>query len=339
MEAKQQPVTIKSVPDPQIGPGDVLVKVEACGVCRTDIHIVDGWMKDWFNLDPFPIIPGHEVVGVVEQVGSDVTRFKKGDRVAAFYLFTCGRCEYCLSGHEQTCETLFTSFNARGFTSDGGYAEYMPMPEDFLIPLPEKLDFIQAAPLVCGGLTAYGALKQGEVGPNKKVAVLGIGGIGHLAIQMAKALGSEVIAITGSEDKVQLAKDLGAHHVVHGRDDVGAQLSALGGADTIISSTVDPKSLSQMLAAVRPRGALILIGLTPPGEVAIQMEPGAVLFGQQRITGNLMGSRQDMKEMLTLVANAGIKTMSEVYTLDEVNKAHERVRYNQARFRAIITPN
>jgi alcohol dehydrogenase, propanol-preferring len=337
LEQVKQPVVIKNVPDPTVGPGDVLIRVQASGICRTDVHIADGWMKDWFGLDPFPIIPGHEVAGVVEQVGQDVTQFKQGDRVMAYYLFTCGRCQYCLSGQEQTCETLFTGFNARGFTSDGGYAEYMTMPEQFVIRLPDSLDFITAAPFICGGLTAYGGLKKGQVRPGQRVAILGIGGIGHLAIKLARAMGAEVIAIT-SEGKEDLARELGAHEVVTRENGhVGQKLRDMGGVNTVISATVDPVSLGQIIQGVAPRGNLIIIGLTPPGEPAISFEPGAVLFGQQNITGNLMGTRWDMHELLDLAARTKIQPVSEVYSLEEVNKAHERLRNNQVRFRAVLT--
>ena len=151
-------------------------------------------------------------------------------------------------------KTLFTGFEASGFTSDGGYAEYMRLPEQFVIALPDELDYITAAPLVCGGLTAYGALKQAKVRPGTRVGVLGIGGIGHLAIQLANALGAEVVALTGSENKTELAKDLGAHHVLVGRDELGTQLAEMGGVDVVLSATINPKTLGQMIQGVRPRG-------------------------------------------------------------------------------------
>jgi propanol-preferring alcohol dehydrogenase len=337
MERMGEPLVIKAVPDISIGSRDVLIQVKACGICRTDLHIADGWMKEWFGLDPFPLIPGHEVAGVVAQVGAEVTTCKPGERVVGFYLYTCGHCRQCLNGQEQTCDTLFTGFRASGFNIDGGYAEYMSLPEQYIIPLPEGLDFVTAAPLVCGGLTAYGGLKNGGVGPNSRVAVLGIGGIGHVALQLANAMGSEVIAITNSEDKSQLARRLGAHHIIHGHDDVGQQLRDMGGADVVLSTTINPKTLGQMIQGVSPRGSLVIIGLTPPGEPAISIEPGAVLFGQQRITGNLMGSRWDLRELLNLAVRHNIQPMSEVYPLEEVNQAHERLRRNEVRFRAVLT--
>ncbi|MDQ4069345.1 MAG: alcohol dehydrogenase catalytic domain-containing protein [Actinomycetota bacterium] len=338
MERMGEPLNIGGAPDPALGSTEVLIRVRACGICRTDLHILDGWMKAWFGLDPFPLIPGHEVAGEVAEVGSEVTAYKPGDRVVAFYLYTCGQCRYCLSGQEQTCQTLFTGFTASGFNIDGGYAEYMVLPERNVTPLPDGLDFETAAPLVCGGLTAYGALKNARVRPSTRVAVLGIGGIGHVAIQIADAMGAEVTAITGAEDKAELARKLGADDVIVGRDDVGAQLRARGGADVVVSTTVDPKTLGQMIQGVLPRGSLVIIGLTPPGEPAISIEPGAVLFGQQRITGNLMGSRWDLRELLELAQRNNISPMSEIYPLEDVNEAHERVRNVDVRFRAVLVP-
>lgn len=336
LEQVQQPVVITESKEPVVGDRDVLVRVHACGICRTDIHIADGWMAQWFGLDPFPIIPGHEITGVVESVGPAVTQYQPGDRVAVFYLITCGRCRNCLSGLEQTCETLFTGFDARGFTSDGGYAEYIAMPEQFIVPLPDQLDFQTAAPLVCGGLTAYGGLKRAGLQAGQRAAIIGIGGIGHVAIQLANAMGAEVVAIT-SEPKVELARQLGAHHVITRGGDLGAQLKAIGGgADVIISTTVDASDLGQMVYGLAPRGSLVVIGLTPPGETAIAIEPGAILFGAQRIMGNLMGSRQDLRDLLNLAVMAGITPMIETYSLDDVNRAHDRMRTNDVRFRAVL---
>lgn len=338
MTAARKPLVIQTVPDPVLGPKDVLIRVHACGICRTDIHISDGWLKNWFGLEPYPLIPGHEVAGVIEQVGPEVTLVKPGDQVVAFYVLTCGHCRYCLTGHEQTCETFFTGFTARGYNTPGGYAEYMTLPEEFAIPLPAELSFGAAAPLVCGGLTAYGALKTAGARPGTRMAILGIGGIGHVAIQIARAMGAEVIAITGSEDKVSWARELGAHEVIVGRDDVGQQLREMGGADGVVTTSVDPQTVRQMIQGVQPLGWLVLIGMTPPGETAISIEPGAVLFGQQRITGNLMGSRWDMHELLDLAVKHNFTSLVEDYSLEDVNRAHERVRNNKVRFRAVLTP-
>lgn len=177
-------------------------------MCHTDLHIAEGFLAG-FGIDPFPLVLGHEVTGVVEQVGADVNHLNTGERVGVYYVFTCGRCRYCLSGQEEACLTLYSEFPLGGFTLDGGYARYMKVPADYVIPLPEELDFVAAAPLFCGGLTVYGGFKNAELRPGQRAAVLGIGGLGHLAIPIARAMGAEVIAITSTEAKVELARQLG----------------------------------------------------------------------------------------------------------------------------------
>ena len=211
MEQAQQPIVIKDVPDPSIGARDVLVRVNACGVCHTDLHIADGFLGG-FGIDPFPLILGHEVAGVVEQVGSEVTHLSLGDRVGVAYLFSCGRCRYCLSGEEEACLTLYSQpsqMQMGGFTLDGGYAQYMKVPANYAIPLPPGLDFGDAAAFLCGGLTVYAGFKNAQLRAGQRAAVLGIGGLGHLAIPIARAMGAEVIAITSTEAKVELARELG----------------------------------------------------------------------------------------------------------------------------------
>ena len=221
-------MVIKDVPTPSIGEGDVLIRVHACGVCHSDLHIAEG-MLGVLGLDPFPLIMGHEIVGTVEETGAEVDHLKPGERVGVYWSFGCGRCPYCLSGKEQICITNIASPQMAGVTLDGGYAEYVKVRADYAVPLPEEVDYVDAAPFLCAGLTMYGGFKNADLRPGQRAAVLGIGGLGHMAIQIARAMGAEVIAITSTEAKQDLAKQLGAHHTIQASGaDVGAKTSGDG---------------------------------------------------------------------------------------------------------------
>ena len=335
MEDAHQPMVIKEVPDPIIGHRDVLIRIRACGVCHTDLLIADGVYKS-FGMDPFPYIPGHEPAGVVEQAGAEVTHLKQGDRVGVYALISCGRCRYCLSGEEESCVTLFSQPQSYGFTMDGGYAQYMAVPADCAISLPPELDFTAAAPLFCAGLTVYPALKNAHLRPGQRAAVLGIGGLGHLAIPIARAMGAEVIAITSTEEKAELSRNLGAHHVISGGDDIGQKLLEMGGADVVLSTIVDPEPIGKVIQGISPGGALVLTGITTD---PLPIVPAALAFKQHRIIGSFIGSRRDMQELLQLAVQHDIRPINEVYPLEETNEVHARLRANQVRFRAVLTPD
>ena len=333
-ERVDQPLAIRDVPMPDPGRRDALVRVEACGVCHTDLHLADGFFQP-LGIDVFPIIPGHEVVGVVEDVGPDVTHLKRGDRVGAYFFWTCGLCAQCLGGHETGCATLFTSPKLHGFTVDGGYAEYVRIPAEHLIRLPDDLDFIDAAPLFCGGVTMYGGFKSAGLRPDQRVAVLGIGGLGHLGIQIAKAMGAEVIAIT-SAGKEEWARDLGADQVITRNGDVGEQLLDLGGADVILTTTIDSADIGKVMRGLRIRGSFVITGMTAD---PLSIMPAGFAFAQQRIIGSIIGTRRDQAELLDLAVRNDIRPVTEVYPLDQVNEVHNRLRQQKVRLRAVLKPN
>lgn len=260
IEEVGKPMVVQNVPMPTIGRRDALMRVEACGVCHTDVHLAEGFFRP-LGIDVFPIIPGHEAVGVIEEVGAEVTHVKRGDRVGAFFFQTCGLCPHCLDGTETACRTLFANPRMTGFSLNGGYAEYMAAPADFLVPVPEELSFADAAPLFCAGITMYGGLKQAKLRADQRVAILGIGGLGHLGVSIAKAMGAEVVAIT-SAGKESWAKELGADRVITRNGNIGQQLQELGGADVILSTTIDPADIGTAMQGLRMRGSFVLTGMT-----------------------------------------------------------------------------
>lgn len=333
LEQPNTPLVLTTVPDPTISSQEVLIEVSACGVCHTDLHIREGLFQQ-MGIDVFPIIMGHEITGVIREVGQDVSHLRAGDRVGVYFPYTCRSCGACVAGVEQACATIYNgTLVAAGMSVNGGYAELVKAPASAVLKLPEALDLISAAPLFCGGLTAYGALKNAEVRANHRVAILGIGGLGHLAIPIARAMGAEVIAITGSTDKVALAERLGAHSVIVAKDQVGARLLEAGGADAIISTSVDAAGIGEVMQGLRPRGTFVLTGLTTE---PVSVTPAAFAFAQQRIIGSLIGSRSDMTELLDLAVRHHITPQVEVHSLAEVNDVHARLTRNEVRMRAVL---
>ena len=333
-EKVDQPLVLKDVPSPKPGRRDAILKVEACGVCHTDLHLADGFFRP-LGIDVFPIIPGHEVVGIVEEVGPDVTNVKRGDRVGAYFFWTCGLCQNCLAGAETACGTLLTGPKLHGFTTDGGYAEYFRIPAEHLLRLPDGLDFTDAAPLFCGGVTMYGGFKSAGLRPDQRVAILGIGGLGHLGIQIARAMGAEVVAITSAGTE-EWARDLGAHQVITRNGDVGQQLLDIGGADVVLSTTVEPSDITNVMKGLRLRGSLVLVGMTSD---PLSIMPAGFAFAQQRIIGSIIGTRRDQAELLDLAVRDDIRPVTEVYPLEKVNEVYDRLRQQKVRLRAVLKPS
>ena len=239
---------IKDVPEPQPGPGQVLVKMRASGICYTDVHQTLGHLPG-----PFPRILGHEPVGEIVAVAPDVTTRKVGDRVGSAWIqSTCGRCEWCQRGRRMFCPYM----KGTGGEAQGGHAEYMPMNADATYLIPDKVSFEQAAPIFCAGYTVYSGLRWAKPKPHERVAVLGIGGLGHLAIQYAKAAGFEAIAVSHSPDKDKMIRDLGADEIV--RD--GKGLATAGGADVILSTSNSTKAMNDSIQGLRPDGRLVTMG-------------------------------------------------------------------------------
>ena len=326
-EALKAPLLLRDRPVPVAGAGEVVIQVKACGVCFTDLRVIDA-----LGAAALPLVPGHEAVGVVAQVGDGVSHLSIGDRVGAHALFTCGDCRYCRAGEEEACILGFTRLSGLAF--DGGYAEYLKLPADHAVPLPDALSFPEAAPFFCAGLTSYAGLKNGRLEPGQRVAVIGIGGLGHLAVQIARAMGAEVYAVTSSPDKMALARDLGATFAGD-VSMVASELAAQGGAHVVLQTANSLAPLSKMLGGIAKQGTIVLAAAD--GD-ALPIPPGVFTGLQLRVVGSFFGSRQDVRELLSLAATHNIRPIIERFRLDEVNVAHDRMRRNDVRFRAVLEP-
>lgn len=331
----QAPLVFEDLPQPDVGPCEALVRVRACGVCHTDLHLAEGLFKT-FGYDPFPLVPGHEIAGIVEEVGPEVTHLRSGDRVTVYWWHSCGRCRCCLAGEEESCLKGLAQMRATGLTRNGGYAEWVSVPADCLVPLPTEIEFAEAAPFCCAGLTVYAGLKNAGLRPGQRAAILGIGGLGHLGLQVARAMGAEVIALTSSESKQEIARQLGAHHVLSavGRD-FAKRLRELGGVDVVVSTTMDFQTIRDVMDGLLPQGTLVLASLTA-GRLPI--DPRSFILAQQRVMGTFLGSRRDLQELLHLAALHGIRPLVEKYPLQQVNEVQQRLRENKVQFRAVLEP-
>ena len=331
VEGYGAPLNIRDIPTPNIGDDDVLVRVEAAGVCATDLKVIDGEL----GADPnrLPLVPGHEIAGTVEATGHNVAGFNRGDRIAVHALFSCGGCEFCQAGEEEACPEGIP--NLAGVSLPGGYAEFVRAPADHVLVAPPSLTSIDIAPLLCAGLTVYSGLKNASLQPGQRVAVLGIGGLGHLAISIASAMGAEVVAITTSTDKAETATKLGAS-VVTGGTDTAEALQRLGGAHVVLNTVDAPEPILQTLGGMRPQATLVML-TTSVGELLPIATP--LMMGlQMRIVASFFGSRQDLRELLDLAVQHNIRPLVESHSLADVNIAHDRLRNNQVRFRAVLIP-
>jgi alcohol dehydrogenase len=313
---------IKDIPQPQPGSGQVLVKMHASGICYTDVHQTLGNVPG-----EFPRVLGHEPVGEIVAVAADVTTRKVGDRVgSAWVQSTCGRCEWCLRGRRMFCPFM------KGTAADvqGGHAEYMVMNAGATYLIPDKVSYEQAAPIFCAGYTVYSGLRWADPQPHERVAVLGIGGLGHLAVQYAKAAGFETIAISHSPDKDKMIREFGADEIV--RD--GKGLSEAGGADIILSTSNSTKAMADSIQGLRPDGRFIVMGadVEPLALSLIEM-----LFKRIKIVGSQQNGPEYLYEALDYVARGKVKSVVETYPLAEAAKAYERVAEGKARFRAVLT--
>ncbi len=308
-----KPLVIEDVTVPVPGPGELLVKVMACGVCHTDLHAAEG---DWPVKPSLPFIPGHEVVGVVAALGPDVKDFNLGDAVGVAWLHdACMRCEYCETGWETVCEHQHNT----GYSCDGGFAEYVIAAAPFAARLPAGINYAEMAPILCAGVTTYKGLKETEARPGEWVAISGVGGLGHVAIQYAKAMGLRVAALDIAADKLALAKAAGADIAVDARSPnaVADILTATGGgAHGVLVTAVSPPAFSQALRVVRRKGTVSLVGL-PPGEFPTPIFD--VVLKRITVRGSIVGTRRDLDEAIAFAVAGKVRAEVKTAPLSDIN--------------------
>ena len=314
---------------PEPGPGQVLVRVAASGVCHTDLHAADG---DWPVKPKLPFIPGHEGVGHVAAVGAGVNSLKEGDRVGVPWLHSaCGECDYCLTGWE----TLCPSQQNTGYSVDGGFAEYVLAPTAYVGHLPDGIDFVQAAPILCAGLTTYKGLKETGAKPGEWVVVSGVGGLGHLAVQYAKAMGLHVAAVDVAEEKLALARELGAELTFNAEvEDPAAKIQEeIGGSHGVLITAVSPPAFRQGLGMLRRGGTCVLVGL-PPGDFPAPIFD--VVLKRLTVRGSIVGTRKDLREALQFAAGGKVRSSVETQPLEAVNEVFARLRRGGVRGRVVL---
>ncbi|MFN5047254.1 alcohol dehydrogenase AdhP [Roseateles sp.] len=307
-----QPLEIDELAVPEVPPGQVLVKVMASGVCHTDLHAAEG---DWPVKPSLPFIPGHEGTGYVARVGAGVKHLKEGDRVGVPWLHTaCGHCEHCMGGWETLCDHQ----QMTGYTVNGGYAEYVLADPGYVGHLPAGLDFAPAAPVLCAGVTVYKGLKVLDCKPGDWVAISGIGGLGHMAVQYAKAMGFHVIAVDVAEDKLKLARDLGADLCLNAatQDPVAEVQKHLRGAHGVLVTAVSRSAFAQGLGMLHKRGTMSLVGL-PPGSFELPIFD--VVLNAKTVRGSIVGTRLDLMEALQFAGEGKVRSHYSTDKLDNIN--------------------
>jgi alcohol dehydrogenase, propanol-preferring len=325
-----QPLVIEDVPVPVPGPGEILVKVKACGVCHTDLHAASG---DWPVKPVPPFIPGHEAAGVVAGLGPDVTNFKPGDAVGVAWLHdACMRCEYCETGWETLCEHQHNT----GYSVNGGFAEYVVASAAFAARLPAGVDFAAIAPILCAGVTTYKGLKETDTRPGEWVVISGIGGLGQVAVQYAKAMGLKVVALDIAEDKLKLGRAAGADHAVNAlsADAVDSVLRATGGgAHGVLVTAVSTAAFAQALKMVRRKGTVSLVGL-PPGEFPTPIFD--VVLKRITVRGSIVGTRRDLDEAIAFAAEGKVRSEITKAPLADINAIFDRMKSGKIDGRMVL---
>lgn len=313
---------------PQPGAGWVRIRVQACGICHSDSLVKDGL---WPGLQ-YPRVPGHEVVGVVDAVGSGVNQWKTGQRVGVgWHGGHCGYCDACRNGDFFGCHV---ALQITGISFDGGYAEYMVAPAIAVAAVPDSLPPADAAPLMCAGITTFNALRNSGARGGDLVAILGLGGLGHLGVQYAVRMGFKTVGIARGQDKEPLARKLGAHHYIDSQSqDPAAELQKLGGAKVILATVTNGDAMSAVQGGLGLNGTLLLVGAAQ----SMQVSPLILIMGKRSVKGWYSGTAADSQDTLRFSALTGVRSMNEVYPLDKVSEAYERMMSGKARFRVVLT--
>ena len=327
-----RPLRMTSIDRPAIkGKTGLLLKIEACGVCRSNLHLIEGDWKKYGSPSSLPLVPGHEIVGVVEQVGSSVKKIRLGDRVGIQPLFSsCLHCEYCVAGRENLCENA----ELTGESVQGGYAEYISAIEDFVTPIPDNIDSEHAAPLFCPGITAYKAVKASEPAAGRTVGIFGIGGVGHLAIQIAKFQGARVVAISRAKQHLELSKKLGADSAIVFQDSQEQFLKNLKREEGLLDSAIvfapSDKAIDAAIKSVK-KGGVVVLGVL--GNLV-----DFPTFEEKIVKGSVIGTRKDMAELVNLAGSSGLKVVIETRRLAEANEVLARLKKSEVEARAVLVP-
>jgi D-arabinose 1-dehydrogenase-like Zn-dependent alcohol dehydrogenase len=324
------PLELVERPIPEPGVGQVRIKVKACGICHSDAITKDGL----FPGIEYPRVPGHEVIGVIDAVGKDVpARWKVGQDIGVgWHAWHCGTCDNCRRGDYYSCTT---GVQVTGIAFDGGYADYMLAPFTALALLPKDLTSADAAPLMCAGLTTFNALRNSGARPGDLVAVLGIGGLGHLGVQYAAKMGFRTAAIARGQDKATLAHELGAVHYIDSQSsDPAEELNKLGGASVVLATVTNGPAMAATIGGIGPRGKLLVLGAAPE---PIAVPPLALIMGRRSVEGWYSGTSIDVQDTLNFSAQSAVHSMNEFYTLDRAAQAYDRMLSGKARFRIVLT--
>jgi uncharacterized zinc-type alcohol dehydrogenase-like protein len=309
----------------KIGAQDVEIAVSHCAICHSDLHLIS---NDW-GMSQYPFIPGHEIIGKVSAVGSEVKQLAIGQRVGlGWQSNSCGVCEWCTRGMENLCPALEGTCIHR----NGGYADRVRANHRFVFPIPDALESEHAAPLLCGGITVYNPIRTHGVNPSSRVGIIGIGGLGHMAIQFARAFGADVTAFSTSADKEQEALTLGAHRFVNSRESKALKEIA-GTLDFILSTINADQDWGVYLQALRPTGTLCFVGVPPS---AVSFQAFSLVSGQRSISGSTIGSPHQIREMIDVAARHGVKAITEAFPMAKANEAIEKVKKNKVRYRAVL---
>jgi D-arabinose 1-dehydrogenase-like Zn-dependent alcohol dehydrogenase len=323
----KQPFELVERPVPDPTAGTVRIKIEACGICHSDTLVKEGL---WPGIE-YPRVPGHEIAGTIDAVGDGVTGWATGERVGVgWHGGYCGRCNPCRRGDLWACETQ----QVTGISFDGGYAEYMIAPVSAVARFPADLSPVDAAPLLCAGITTFNALRNSGARPGDVVAVLGIGGLGHLGVQYAAKLGFKTVAIARGKDKAPLAKQLGASTYIDSQSqDPAAELQKLGGANAILATVTVGDAMSAVQGGLANNGTLMVIGAAE----SMQVSPLVLLMGRRSVKGWYSGTSMDSQDTLAFSARTGVSSMNEIFPLERVNEAYDRMMSGKARFRVVLS--
>jgi propanol-preferring alcohol dehydrogenase len=330
----KNPLSIEEIAKPAPTADEVLIEVQACGVCHSDLHVADG---DWPQIVPItkkPLILGHEIAGNIVEIGGEVRDLKVGDRVGVPWVhWTCGECDFCREGNENLCSKQ----RITGVTVDGGYAEFVKAPASHVTRIPDELSFVDAAPLFCAGVTVYRALKHAKIEPGHRLAVFGVGGLGHLAVQIGKGLGAVVTAVDISDEKLAHARGLGASTTINlATVNVVKETRRAGGMHVVLVTSAAKAAYDSAFPCVRPTGTLLVVGL--PSE-SICFPPILMAAAEVRIRASSVGTRQDLCELLAMAAGGKVRCQVNTRPLVEANDALAELRKGTITGRIVLTPS